>query len=313
MANPIEPLRAAMVLTPTTSPATFTSGPPEFPGLIAASVWMKSNPGAATVKGAPLRLTIPNDTLWSSPNGLPSASTNSPTRSRFESPSGSAVRPVAPSIFRSARSTRLSRPTTLPWKRLPSARRTWMALAPSITWALVTISPLGSMTKPEPVLRRGSPGSSRGASSFRVRCTRTWTSPGWSCAARSARRPLTCARSGAALAPELSRQSFPPPLVDGPAHPIARPTTARSATSERRRDPVIGILPKDVRRVYAPRRSPRRRLYRLTSRMRCGNSGIRSFSRARRHALGEPGKETMMRRAWMPSCARESMAAAPTS
>src|ERR671927_288446 len=30
------------LLIPMTSPRTFTSGPPELPGLIAASVWMKS-------------------------------------------------------------------------------------------------------------------------------------------------------------------------------------------------------------------------------------------------------------------------------
>ena len=33
-------------------PAMLTSGPPELPGLMAASVWMKSKPGAATVSGA---------------------------------------------------------------------------------------------------------------------------------------------------------------------------------------------------------------------------------------------------------------------
>jgi len=38
------PFRVAMaVLMPTTSPFRLTSAPPEFPGLIAASVWMKSS------------------------------------------------------------------------------------------------------------------------------------------------------------------------------------------------------------------------------------------------------------------------------
>src|SRR5438552_935552 len=133
IAKPIEPLRAAMLLTPITSPAVFTSGPPEFPGLIAASVWMKSKPGAATTRGAPLRLTMPNDTLCSRPNGWPSASTNSPTRSRFESPSGSTVRFVAPSILIRARSTRVSRPVTFPAQRRPSESRTWIVSAPSTT------------------------------------------------------------------------------------------------------------------------------------------------------------------------------------
>ncbi len=45
MANPMPakaPLRLAIaVFMPTTSPRAFESGPPELPGLIAASVWMK--------------------------------------------------------------------------------------------------------------------------------------------------------------------------------------------------------------------------------------------------------------------------------
>lgn len=41
MAKPMPSACAAMaVLMPTTSPNSFTNGPPEFPGLIAASVWM---------------------------------------------------------------------------------------------------------------------------------------------------------------------------------------------------------------------------------------------------------------------------------
>ena len=87
------PLRAAMLFTPTISPAMFTSGPPELPGFTAASVWMKSKPGAATSSGAPLRLTMPKDTVCSSPKGWPSARTNSPTRSRFESPSSATGKP----------------------------------------------------------------------------------------------------------------------------------------------------------------------------------------------------------------------------
>ena len=78
IAKPMEPLTAAMLLTPTTSPAMFTSGPPELPGFTAASVWMNSKPGAATWMGAPLRLTMPKETVCSSPKGCPSASTNSP-------------------------------------------------------------------------------------------------------------------------------------------------------------------------------------------------------------------------------------------
>src|SRR5439155_258283 len=39
------------LLMPITSPCTFTSGPPELPGLMAASVWMKSEPEPCSICG----------------------------------------------------------------------------------------------------------------------------------------------------------------------------------------------------------------------------------------------------------------------
>src|SRR5262245_21515563 len=47
-AKPIPcPTLLIAVFTPTTSPAMFTRGPPEFPKLIAASVWMKLSSDAS--------------------------------------------------------------------------------------------------------------------------------------------------------------------------------------------------------------------------------------------------------------------------
>ncbi len=68
-------------LTPMTSPRRFSSGPPELPWLIGASVWMVSlivkSFGAFIER---LRaLTMPAVTVCSSPNGLPIATTPSPT------------------------------------------------------------------------------------------------------------------------------------------------------------------------------------------------------------------------------------------
>ena len=143
IAKPIEPLRAAIVLTPTTWPPMSTSGPPEFPGFTAASVWMKSKPGAAAWSGAPFRLTIPSDTVCSSPKGCPSASTSSPTARLSEFPSGSTGSGSGASILTSARSTRRSRPTTVPVSRRPDASRTWTDVERSTTWAFVTTYPLG--------------------------------------------------------------------------------------------------------------------------------------------------------------------------
>src|ERR671938_334025 len=49
---------ATAVLMPTTSPAELTSGPPEFPGLMAASVWITCSRRGA-VSAAPLPLPPP--------------------------------------------------------------------------------------------------------------------------------------------------------------------------------------------------------------------------------------------------------------
>ena len=72
-------------------------------------------------------------------------------------------------------------------KRRPSKVRTWIQSAPSTTCALVTMMPLGSMMKPDPVDRRGSPGSASSSFGALARRTRMWTSAGFSRSARSAR------------------------------------------------------------------------------------------------------------------------------
>ena len=88
---PIEPpLRVKIaVLIPTSAPSRVTRAPPELPGLIAASVWMndRSEPPSGVLRAT--AETMPLVTVWPMPNGLPIASTRSPTSSRSESPSGS--------------------------------------------------------------------------------------------------------------------------------------------------------------------------------------------------------------------------------
>ncbi|MBP1621654.1 MAG: hypothetical protein H6Q02_2421 [Acidobacteria bacterium] len=72
---------------PTASPRRLTSGPPELPKLIAASVWMKfSNEESERPSTRPLAETMPTVTVWSMFNGLPTAITHSPTRSRCALP-----------------------------------------------------------------------------------------------------------------------------------------------------------------------------------------------------------------------------------
>ena len=67
-----------------TSPAPFTSAPPELPGLIAASVWMASMTVASSwvepvATARPVALMIPSVTVLESPSGAPIATATSPT------------------------------------------------------------------------------------------------------------------------------------------------------------------------------------------------------------------------------------------
>ncbi len=89
-------------LMPTTSPRILINGPPELPGLIATSVWIK---GTYSPVSRPLALTIPAVTVLSRSYGEPMAMTHSPTRKRPESPIVTNGRPVA-STFTMATSVR---------------------------------------------------------------------------------------------------------------------------------------------------------------------------------------------------------------
>ena len=91
------------VLMPTSSPRVFTSAPPELPGLMAASVWMKSSYWVNPRSFRPVALTMPAVTVWFNWNGLPIASTHSPTFSWLESPHGITCSPFK-SSFNSAMS-----------------------------------------------------------------------------------------------------------------------------------------------------------------------------------------------------------------
>src|SRR6185437_5688886 len=93
---------------------------------------------------------IPAVTEPPSPNGLPIASTQSPTRAFDESPQLAAGSGAFGSTLRSARSVIESRPITWACSEVSSDRVTVMPSALAITWLLVTISPDGSTIKPEP-------------------------------------------------------------------------------------------------------------------------------------------------------------------
>src|SRR5919201_127287 len=82
-------------LTPITRPLESSSGPPELPGLIAASVWMALEIGKplGDVIVRPSEETTPTVTVPARPNGEPMAMAWSPGAIALESPSGSGFRP----------------------------------------------------------------------------------------------------------------------------------------------------------------------------------------------------------------------------
>ncbi len=84
-----------------TTPSAFTSGPPELPGLIDASVWIMSTyappPSAWPIRLRPVALITPAVTLGSvlpsrNPYGLPIAIAHSPMMMSSELPSGATGR-----------------------------------------------------------------------------------------------------------------------------------------------------------------------------------------------------------------------------
>ncbi len=64
IAKPIPwPVATIAVLMPMTSPRRLTRGPPELPGLIEASVWMKFSYVAMPTSERPVALTTPTVTV----------------------------------------------------------------------------------------------------------------------------------------------------------------------------------------------------------------------------------------------------------
>ena len=114
-------------LMPRTSPPASSSGPPELPWLIAASVWI----APAVLKPVsdwierPVAETTPTERDCSSPNGEPIAATGAPTCTPLVEPSGSgrSSRPSG-STFSSATSANGSKPLICAETWLPSGKRT---------------------------------------------------------------------------------------------------------------------------------------------------------------------------------------------
>jgi hypothetical protein len=112
---------------PSTWPLALTSGPPELPRLIAASVWIAPTiwkPVSESIARS-VADTTPTDSDCGSPNGEPMAATGEPTARSRVVPSGSG-RSVSPegSTFSSATSELGSKPTIFAGTSLPSPNAT---------------------------------------------------------------------------------------------------------------------------------------------------------------------------------------------
>src|SRR5256712_1024475 len=131
---------------PITRPRASARGPPEFPGASLRSAWMKLGPAA---RRGPSAWITPVVTAPASPNGLPTASTRSPTRKLSESPTSAADRPSA-STASAARSCSGSHASPRASMARPPGSTT--AARPRATCAFVTISPLEIQITPDPAL-----------------------------------------------------------------------------------------------------------------------------------------------------------------
>ena len=132
-----------------TSPASFITGPPLFPGLIAASVWMKLTPPRVRIALTMPRVTV----LLNVPSGEPTTKTCCPTFVDPADPRGRTWRgTLGCGVRSSARSASVSMPATRAATVSPvpslSVTSDWSAT----TWA--EVSTLTSLTKnPLPVPR----------------------------------------------------------------------------------------------------------------------------------------------------------------
>ena len=140
------------VLTPTTRRRSSTSGPPELPGLSAASVWMTCSISRPVRERSerPSALTTPAVTVCWNPYGLPIATTSCPGRSVRESPNvgGDEVRrrdtdhrDVGVRILADEIGAELA----------AVRKRHRMLAARSTTWLFVRIRPSAAKTNPEPL------------------------------------------------------------------------------------------------------------------------------------------------------------------
>ena len=144
---------------PITRPERSSRGPPELPGLTAASIWMRSwrtGPSGVSwnVRPSPEMTPVLIDAY--SPNGLPTTNASLPTRTEPGLPSVAGT-----SGFGSVSACRTAMSFSGWLLRIepadvdPSAKVSLIDFASATTWRLVRMSPASSMITPVPRLPPG--------------------------------------------------------------------------------------------------------------------------------------------------------------
>ncbi len=153
--SPLMPLDIVAIddVMPMTWPCALNRGPPELPGLIAASIWialvttcvLPSSPDAET--GRSTADTMPVVAVFARPSGLPTARTASPTVTSSDVPNDAGFRSSGGSFSSTtARSVVGSVPTIVASYRRPSDSVTCTVsfCAPDTTWLFVRMWPWSS-------------------------------------------------------------------------------------------------------------------------------------------------------------------------
>jgi hypothetical protein len=176
--------------------------------------------------------TIPCVTVWPTPNGLPIASTTSPTSISSLSRKASAGSRSAPAATRStARSVRGSRPRIVAVNSRRSDSTTVISSASPITWLLVTITPAGSTITPEPRLVCTRSRGAKGPSGSRPKNRRKNGSASIGGAVRTVRRVWMLTTAGAAARTTGAKVAASSARVAGTAGAWASSSTAGAGVS----------------------------------------------------------------------------------
>ena len=137
------------MLMPNKLPCTSTKAPPELPGLMAASVWMKFSKVLMPSWLRPSADTMPLVTVCPTPKGFPMANTMSPTwtcSELFITITGS----LSKLTLSTAKSVSGSVPMILACVWRPSLSITKISSAASTTWLFVSMYPCGLTMTPLP-------------------------------------------------------------------------------------------------------------------------------------------------------------------